>query len=169
MSIRATALAQVTPIFNPIDRVEEVIFARDWPHDRPSDNEVLAEVPTSWCDVRMWFLWADDADMLQVSCTFDARVPEKVRSQVYPLLAMVNERLALGRFVLSCEDGTVGFCYSFLLRGTHGPSEEQLEDFLALAVRECERFYPAFQSLVWGGKSAEEALQIAVFETAGTA
>ena len=38
------------------------------------------------------------------------------------------------------------------------------------AAREAgDRFYPAFQYLVWGGKSVEEAAQAAMFETAGEA
>ena len=32
-----------------------------------------------------------------------------------------------------------------------------------------DRFYPAFQYLVWGGKSVDEAAQAAMFETAGEA
>ena len=41
----------------------------------------------------------------------------------------------------------------------------QLRDLLDIAIQESERFYPAFQSVVWGGKSPAEALEIALFET----
>jgi hypothetical protein len=38
-----------------------------------------------------------------------------------------------------------------------------------IAITECERFFPAFQFLLWGGKSATEALQAAMLETVGEA
>ncbi|MGH6959444.1 MAG: YbjN domain-containing protein, partial [Dongiaceae bacterium] len=34
---------------------------------------------------------------------------------------------------------------------------------------ECERFFPAFQFVLWGGKSPEEALAAAMLETVGEA
>jgi hypothetical protein len=34
---------------------------------------------------------------------------------------------------------------------------------------DCERFYPAFQYVVWGGKSASDALAAAMIETVGEA
>ena len=36
-------------------------------------------------------------------------------------------------------------------------------------VNECERFYPAFQFLLWGGKKPQEAVEAALLETVGTA
>ena len=33
----------------------------------------------------------------------------------------------------------------------------------------CERYFPAFQFMVWAGKSAEEAMNAAMFDTAGEA
>jgi len=46
---------------------------------------------------------------------------------------------------------------------------EQLEDLLDVAIAECERFYPTFQFVIWGGKRPEEALQAALLETVGEA
>jgi hypothetical protein len=40
---------------------------------------------------------------------------------------------------------------------------------LAAGVEACERFYPAFNFLLWAGKTPEEAAQAALFETAGEA
>ena len=46
---------------------------------------------------------------------------------------------------------------------------EQLEDLVDAAVGECERFYPALQMVVWGGRSVDEALSAALMETVGEA
>ena len=49
------------------------------------------------------------------------------------------------------------FRHALLLRGVSGVSAEQVEDLVELALVECERFYPAFQLVIWGGKTADEA------------
>jgi hypothetical protein len=46
---------------------------------------------------------------------------------------------------------------------------EQLEDLMEAALCECERYYPAFQFVIWGGKKPEEAMQAAMLETVGEA
>ncbi len=45
------------------------------------------------------------------------------------------------------------FRHSVLLRGARGASAESLEDMVDIAITECERFFPAFQFVLWGGKS----------------
>ena len=40
---------------------------------------------------------------------------------------------------------------------------------LAAALEACERYYQAFQFVVWAGKSASEALDAILFETSGAA
>jgi len=56
-----------------------------------------------------------------------------------------------------------------MLRGAPGASAEQIEDLVDIALTECERFYPAFQFVVWGGKSAEEAIAQAMIDPIGEA
>ena len=61
------------------------------------------------------------------------------------------------------------FRQTCLLRGAHSASVEQLEDLVDVALTECERFFPAFQFVIWGGKSAEEAMQASLLDIAGEA
>ena len=58
---------------------------------------------------------------------------------------------------------------ALLLRGGQGVSAEQFEDLLDIAMSECNRFYPAFQSVLWGGSTVEAALDIALLDTVGEA
>ena len=37
------------------------------------------------------------------------------------------------------------------------------------ALNSCERYFPAFQFVIWAGKSAREAMDSAMFETSGEA
>ncbi len=38
-----------------------------------------------------------------------------------------------------------------------------------MALTECERFYPAFQLVIWGGKTPDEAVTAAMIEPMGEA
>ena len=44
-----------------------------------------------------------------------------------------------------------------------------LEALLSTALDASERYFPAYQFVVWAGKSAREALDAAMFKTAGEA
>jgi len=54
-------------------------------------------------------------------------------------------------------------------RGDEGLSLEQAEAIAEAAVEECERFYPVFQFVLWGGKSPGEAIAAALIDTHGEA
>ncbi len=106
---------------------------------------------------------------LHFSCGFEMKVPRGRRGSVYELLATVNERLWLGHFDLAPDDQSPSFRHGVLLRGAPGASVEQIEDLVEISVTECERFYPAFQFVVWGGKNAEEAIASAMIDPVGEA
>lgn len=153
---------------NPLDVAEQLILDRDWLCDRPVDEELVAEVTGSWCNFRIWFSYQEELGGLIFSCAFDMKIPEKNRAKIYPLLAQVNERMWLGHFDIGSEDGMVMFRHALLTRG-RDTTTEQLEDLLDIAMTECNRFYPAFQSVLWGGSSVEQALEIALLDTVGEA
>lgn len=154
---------------NPIDLVEQVAHAHDWQCDRRNDVEAAIEIAGQWADLRMFFSWLDDLCALHFACGFELRVPDHQRAAVNELLARVNERMAVGHFDLWADDGLPVFRQSILLRGVGGASVEQLEDLVEIAVTECERFYPAFHYVIWGGKTPAEAVDAAMFETVGEA
>ena len=62
------------------------------------------------------------------------------------------------RYAILCCAGSVS-----------GVASEQVEDIVDIAISECERFYPAFQLVVWGGKTPAEAMATAMIEPIGEA
>lgn len=156
-------------VSNPLDVIEQIMMDRDLAFDRPAEDELVAESAGVWCNFRIWYAWQSEQEALTFTCSLESKLPHQARARVYPLLAMVNEKLWIGHFDLNSEDGTVSFRHSLLLRGGATATAEQLEELLDVAISECERFYPAFQSVVWAGKPAKEALELAIFETAGEA
>lgn len=164
------ALQERSPIrSNPLDLVEEIVSAHDWPFERAGEEELVAQITGRWGDYRLLFAWNGELSALQFSCSLDLKVPENKRRQVCELLALVNESLWAGHFELSASEGVAMFRHNLLLRGAGGASVEQLEDLVDIALTEGDRFYPAFQFVIWGGKSASDAMVSAMIDTVGEA
>ena len=154
---------------NPLDVVEQMVASRDWPFERHDDDEIAAEAVLHGCSYRLWFAWCAERQALHFSCAFDLRVPAGRRAALCELLVAINERMWIGHFDLWTDSGMVVFRQTIPLRGAPRLAAGQLEDLAGFALAECERHYPAFQFLIWGGKSPTEALAAAMFETVGEA
>ena len=154
---------------NPLDLMEQIVGGYDWNFDRRTDNEMAVEAPGKWCDYGLYFSWSREISAMHFTCAFDLKVPASQRRALFELLALANERLWIGHFGMDPDDGMPLFRHSVLLRGAPGASAESLEDMVDIAITECERFYPAFQFVLWGGKSPTEALEAAMLECAGEA
>jgi hypothetical protein len=154
---------------NPLDLVEQVAIANEWPFHRQNEDELAADLSGHWCQYRLWFCWHPDLGVLHLSCALEMKVPANKRSAIHGLLALANEKLWLGHFDLWSEENLPVFRHAVLLREGAGMNGELLEDLVDIAVTECERFYPAFQFVIWGGKSPVEALTAAMLETEGEA
>src|SRR6185437_13341303 len=152
---------------NPLDLVEQFVAANEWPFDRRNEEEIAVEVPGKWCDYSLYFAWREDVGAMHFTCAFDMKIQAQRRTQVHELLAVLNERLWLGHFGLWSEEGVPMFRHAVLLRGLNSVGIEQIEDLVDVALSECERFYPAFQFVIWGGKSADEAISASLLDTVG--
>ena len=154
---------------NPLDVLEDIVTANEWLFERSNDDELIVELAGRWCHYRMFFVWQRGIGALQFSCQFDMKVPDAKRSDVNDLLAMLNNRLWLGHFDLEQQQATPLFRYAVLTRGDRMPKVEILEDLVEIALTECERFYPAFQFVIWGGKRPAEAMAASMIEVVGQA
>jgi hypothetical protein len=159
----------VEALTNPLDTLEELVSANDWTFDRHSECELMVQVGGRWCDYHLYVVWDRHMNAMFVSCQLDQRIPETKRSAVFELLASVNEDLWLGHFDFVREDGTTMYRHAMPMRGASGLSAEQLEDLVDAAIHECERFYPALQLVVWGGRSVADAMTVARMDTIGEA
>lgn len=154
---------------NPLDILEQIIAANEWAFERRSDGEMAAEAPGKWCDYGLHFSWSHEISAMAFTCAFDLKVPAEARDKLYELLALANDRLWIGHFGLEVEDGVPVFRHSVLLRGSPSASAESLEDMVDIAITECERFFPAFQFVLWGGKSPADALAASMLDCVGEA
>lgn len=154
---------------NPLDLMEEIVSANEWLFDRASKDELAIEVQGRWSDYRIFAVWQHELGALQFSCQLELKVPQVRRPEVCELVAELNGRMWLGHFDLGPDMVMPTFRHTLLLRGGSGASAEQIEDLVEFAIAESERFYPAFQFVIWGGKSASEAMASSILDTAGVA
>ena len=61
------------------------------------------------------------------------------------------------------------FRHGMLLSGGATLAIEQVEDLIDIAISECERYYPAFQYVIWSGKKPDEAMRLALLDPQGEA
>jgi hypothetical protein len=97
------------------------------------------------------------------------KTPKAKRGDVAVLLALLNESLWLGHFDLWSEDGSVVYRATLPILGRDAPEAIEVAALLAAGMEAVERFYPAFNFLIWAGKSPEQAAEAVLFETAGQA
>jgi hypothetical protein len=154
---------------NPLDVVECIAAVNDWSFERSSDDEITILVAGRWSDYQVSYTWMGDIEALHLACAFDIKVPERRRDEVRQLISLINEQMWVGHFDLWTQDGLVMFRHALMLTGGVEASGKQCEALLGRALDACERYFPAYQFVVWAGKSAREALDATMFETAGEA
>ena len=153
---------------NPVDMVEQIATIHDWVFERSAPDELTLSVAGSCCDYHISLTWREDLEALHLACAFDFRAAKARLPDLYRLMAKINEQLWLGHFDLWCEDNMMLYRNGVLLAGA-GTHPGQCEGLLKAALEACERYYKAFQFVLWAGKSAEEALSAIMLETQGNA
>jgi len=154
---------------NPLDLFERLASLNDWTFDRDSEDELSVAVTGGWSDYHVAITWLAEVEALHIACAFDLKVPERRRGEVLQLVSLVNEQLWLGHFDLWSSESVVMYRHALLLSGGAEPTEEQAAALVRSAVEACERYYQAFQFVVWAGKTAKEGMEGAMLETAGEA
>ncbi|MGB3721966.1 MAG: YbjN domain-containing protein [Pacificimonas sp.] len=156
----------------PLDMLAHYFEAHGWSFDRLGEDEIVAKVEGSWTTYQLRALWREHERVLQFIAFPDVKVPEDKRGAIHETLGLINEQMWLGHFEMWSTDGTLTFRHGVLLEdgsGETGLSLGQTETVVEAAVDECERYYPVFQFVLWGGKSPRDALEAALVDTAGEA
>jgi hypothetical protein len=153
----------------PIEVLEQYFDARGWACERSGDGEIVASATGSWAQYELRSVWRPEDQVLQFLAFPDIKVGPEKRSAIYESLSLINEQLWLGHFEMWSGSGLVVFRHSTILdtRSDEGLSLEQAEAIVEAAVEECERFYPVFQFVLWGGKSPGEAISAALENSRG--
>lgn len=166
----AIQLAETEPHLNdPLAVIEAVAFQSEMNAERVDATELHVNLGGMWRDIAVWFAWREDMRVLQMGAPLELKVPAEKHDEICRLLARINERVWLGHFDLWSDDQGIVYRNGTVLSEMADFDEVQAEILLRGASEAFERFYPAFNYVIWGGKTAEEALEASLFEVVGTA
>ena len=153
----------------PVDMLVSLFEARGWPHELIGEDEVSSEVQGAWAKYQVRAIWRREDNVLQLLCLPDVRVGDEKRAAMFELLSLVNEQLWLGHFDLWSNGAVLLYRHGLMLADDGLLSLSQAQTAVEAAVEECDRFYPAFQFVMWGGRDARDALDSALVDAAGEA
>lgn len=153
----------------PVDMLASLFEARGWPFEFVAEDEITVEVQGSWATYQLRGIWRPEDRVLQLLCLPDIRVPDEKRSPMFEVLALINEQLWLGHFDVWSNGSVVLYRHGLMLADDGLLSLAQAQMAVEAAVEECDRFYPAFQFILWGDKSPADALASALVDAAGEA
>ncbi len=153
----------------PLDMLATYFEANGWTYEHSGDDEIIATTQGSWTQYEIRAIWREEDQVLQLLVLPDIRVTDEKRSGIYEAIGLINEQLWLGHFELWSNTGVVLFRHGALLNGGDTLTLDQAQLLVEAALDECERFYPVFQFVLWGGKSPSEAIAASMIETRGEA
>lgn len=154
---------------NPIDIVEDVIYSKKWTFSRADDYELVAEISSQWCQYRLYFTWSEQIKAINFTITFDLKFPNNKTKEAYELLGLINEKLWIGHFDITSKNGIPAYRHTVLSLPEGDLLHNQLESLVDIAIYECEKYYPAFELVLFEDSKPSEALCISTFDTIGRA
>lgn len=159
----------LTDDVHPIDIVEHIAEFNDWEFDRIADDQIAMAVEGQWRTYSITLAWSGMDETLRMICTFEMEPPVERLPALYEALNAVNDQCWAGAFSYWAEPKLMVYKYGLVLAGGNIASPEQIDTMITAAVMSAERYYPAFQLMVYTDKSVKDALQVAIAEAYGRA
>ncbi|MEM9845713.1 MAG: YbjN domain-containing protein [Pseudomonadota bacterium] len=154
---------------HPIDIVEHLAEHHEWDFDRIADDQIAMAVEGQWRTYSITLAWSPSDETLRMVCTFEMEPPDDKLPALYEVLNHANDQCWAGAFTYWEEQKLMVYRYGLVMSGAQGVSPEQVDTLIGAAVVNAERFYPAFQLVVGGGRPARDAMQVAIAEAYGRA
>lgn len=158
-----------TEDLHPIDIVEHIAEHHDWDFDRVGDDQIAMAVEAQWRTYSITLAWSPQDETLRLICTFDMDPPKARLPALYETLNSTNDLCWAGAFSYWEAQKLMVWRYGLVLAGEQSASAEQIDTMIRAAVLSAERFYPAFQLVVWGDEAPSDAMQVAMTEAYGRA
>lgn len=155
---------------DPMELVESCLAVAGWDFQRDEeDNTIQCIAASRWGDMGGLFAARAEPPALHFSITLDVKPTKERRAAIAELVMMANERLWLGHFDYWADEGVIIFRHALPLLERSEPESGEVRAVLAAGLDAVNMFVPAFNFVIWAGKSPQEALEAALFETAGEA
>ena len=154
---------------HPIDIVEHIAEHHEWTFDRIADDQIAMAIEGQWKTYSLTLAWAGYEEMLKMFCSFEMDPPSDRMPQLFEVLNAVNDQCWAGGCTYWTEQNMMIYRYGLVLAGGQVASPDQIDTMINAAIMSAERFYPAIQLATWGGRSVEDAMQVAIAQAYGRA
>ncbi len=154
---------------HPIDIAEHTVMLSEYLYKRESEEELYFCVPGAWGDYNLSFAWSREHEILHLNLNFEMKWPQSHHKDVYALVAYMNARLAFGHLDICDGENSLLYRSALVLPAGSILQGSQTSSMIDTALEAGDRFIPALNFLLWGGKKPEEAVAAAMFETVGRA
>ena len=154
---------------NPIDLVEHIAEHHAWEFDRIHDDQIAMAVEGQWRTYSITLAWSPYDETLRLICTYEMEPPSDRMPALFEALNTINDRCWAGSFTWWEEQKLMVYRYGLVLTGGQVASPEQIDTMIGAAVMSAERYYPALQLLIWGDRTPQDAIQVAIAEAYGRA
>jgi hypothetical protein len=154
---------------HPIDIVEHIAEHHEWTFDRIADDQIAMAIEGQWKTYSITLAWSGYEEMLKMVCSFEMEPPSDRMPQLFEVLNHVNDQCWAGGFTYWTDQNMMIYRYGLVLAGGQVASPDQIDTMINAAIMSAERFYPAIQLATWGGRSVEDAMQVAIAQAYGRA
>ena len=154
---------------DPLDMVEACLEHAGWEHQREDDAAIQCIAQTRWGEMGALIASRREPPALHFTITLDLKPTAARSNAIAKLVLMANERLWLGHFDYWVEDSVLLFRHTLPLLDRVEPEAGEIRAVMAAATDAVNMFVPAFNFVIWAGKTPEEAIDAAMFETDGEA
>lgn len=151
------------------DVIETALESSGWQFERDGQEAVHCIAPSRWGEMGGLFACRRTPSAVHFSLTVDAKPQAARRAVISELIMMMNERLWLGHFDFWADDNVIIFRHALPLADRMYPTSGEISATLAAGLEAVDRFVPAFNFVVWAGKTPAEAIEAVMFETDGEA
>ncbi len=154
---------------HPIDVVETVATHYEWEFDRVADNQIAMTLEGAWRPYSLTLAWSPPDETLRLIATWELDPPADRLPALYELLNRMNDLCWAGGFTWWEGERLLVFRYGLVLAGEQVAAPEQIDTMIRAAMLSLDRFYPAVQLAIHGGRAPKEAMEIAIAEAYGRA
>ena len=154
---------------HPIDIVEHLAEHHEWEFDRIEENQIAMAVQGQWRTYSITLAWSGFDETLRLICSFEMEPPEEKLKDLYETLNVANDRCWTGAFTFWEDQKLMVYRYGLVLTGGQIATAEQIDAMISSAVLTAEKYYPAFQLVVYDNQSPNKAMQVAIAEAYGRA
>lgn len=153
---------------HPLDSVEDVLNANNWSFDRMTEDELVVDITSRNTTYKLLFIWQPEMHALQFCIQLEQHIMDNNLKIAREAIIELNESLWMGHFDLPAKTARPAFRHTCLLRGS-GPAHmtEIIDDMVDIALAQCERHGPLFTLLASANDIEEQALSLALMDTAG--